>query len=204
MAMWIEVKVRYDKITDSGKTVRVTDPYLVDAASCTEAEARIVEEIVPFVNDFNVLNVGKTKISEIFWDETGNRFYKVKVNFITLDEKSGVEKRKASYILVQASTFADALANFNNGMRGTMTDYEIETIAETRIVDVYRYQAPAEKPVKVAEKAAADKGVQHAVKKFRDAVPEGIKVSMSAKLSDGTFIPDRVVVDKSIPHEDDD
>ena len=204
MAQWIEVKVRYYKMTDSGKTVKVTDPYLVDAVSCTEAEARVVEEISSFVNDFNVLNVGKTKISEIFWDETGDRFYKVKVNFITIDEKSGVEKRKASFILVQASTFTDALANFNKGMKGTMADYEIEAIAETKIVDVYRYQAPAAEPAKVAERVAADKGVQRAVKKFRDAVPEGMKVSMSASLSDGTVIPERVVVDKSIPHEDDD
>lgn len=204
MAQWIEVKVRYDKMTESGKTVKVTDPYLVDAVSCTEAEARVVEEISSFVNDFNVLNVGKTKISEIFWDETGDRFYKVKVNFITIDEKSGVEKRKASFILVQASTFTDALANFNKGMKGTMADFEIEAIAETKIVDVYRYQAPAAEPAKVAERVAADKGVQRAVKKFRDAVPEGMKVSMSASLSDGTVIPETVVVDKSIPHDDDD
>ncbi len=204
MAQWIEVKVRYDKMTDSGKTVKVTDPYLVDAVSCTEAEARVVEEMTSFVNDFNVLNVGKTKISEIFWDETGDRFYKVKVNFITIDEKSGVEKRKASFILVQASTFTDALANFNKGMKGTMADYEIEAIAETKIVDVYRYQAPAAEPAKVAERVAADKGVQRAVKKFRNSVPEGMKVSVSASLSDGTVIPERVVVDKSIPHEDDD
>lgn len=203
MAQWIEVKVRYDKMTDSGKTVKVTDPYLVDAVSCTEAEARVVEEMTSFVNDFNVLNVGKTKISEIFWDETGDRFYKVKVNFITIDEKSGVEKRKASFILVQASTFTDALANFNKGMKGTMADYEIEAIAETKIVDVYRYQAPAAEPAKVAEREAADKGVQRAVKNFRNAIPRGMKVSMSASLSDGTTLPETVVVDKSIPHEDD-
>lgn len=204
MAQWIEVKVRYEKMTESGKTVKVTDPYLVDALSCTEAEARVVEEITPFVNDFNVLSVNKTKISEIFWDETGDRFYKVKVNFITLDEKTAVEKRSASYILVQASTFADALANFNKGMKGTMADYEIESIAETKIVDVYRYQAPAQEPTKVAEKVAADKGVQRAVKDFRDAIPEGMKVSISALLSDGTTLPETVVVDKSVPHEDDD
>lgn len=204
MAQWIEVKVRYEKMTESGKTVKVTDPYLVDALSCTEAEARVVEEITPFVNDFNVLSVNKTKISEIFWDETGDRFYKVKVNFITIDEKSAVEKRTASYILVQASTFADALANFNNGMKGTMANYEIESITETKIVEVYRYRVPAEQPAKVAERVAADKGVQRAVKEFRESIPEGMKVSMSASLSDGTTLPETVVVDKSVPHEDDD
>jgi hypothetical protein len=181
MAQWIEVKVRYEKMTESGKTVKVTDPYLVDALSCTEAEARVVEEITPFVNDFNVLSVNKTKISEIFWDETGDRFYKVKVNFITIDEKSAVEKRTASYILVQASTFADALANFNNGMKGTMADYEIESITETKIVEVYRYRVPAEQPAKVAERVAADKGVQR-----RERIPrvhpgrhEGVHVGLA-------------------------
>lgn len=205
MAQWIEVKVRYEKMTDSGKAVKVTDPYLVDALSCTEAEARVIEEITPFCNDFNVLSVGKTKISEIFWDATGDKFYKVKVNSITIDEKTATEKRSASYILVQASTFANALHNFNEGMKGTMADYEIEAITETKIVDVYRYQTPAQKPVKeLAEKVAADKGVQRAVKKFRDAIPDGTKVSMSAQLSDGTVIPERVVVDKSKPRDDDD
>lgn len=208
MAQWIEVKVRYEKMTESGKTVKVTDPYLVDAISCTEAEARVVEEVTAFISgEYNVLAVNKTKISEIFWDETGDRFYKVKVNFITIDEKSGVEKRKASFILVQASTFADALANFNNGMKGTMADYEIEAIAETKIVEVYKYQAPAETgstAKKIAAKVAADKGVQRAVKNFRNAISEGMKVSMSASLSDGTTLPETVVVDKSIPHEDDD
>lgn len=205
MAQWIEVKVRYEKMTESGKTVKVTDPYLVDAISYTEAEARVVEEVTAFISgEYNVLAVNKIKISEIFWDESGDRFYRVKVNFITLDEKTAVEKRSASYILVQASTFTDALANFNKGMKGTMADYEIEAIAETKIVDVYRYQAPAVESAKVDEKVSTDKGVQRAVKKFRDAVPEGMKVSMSASLSDGTVIPETVVVDKSIPHEDDD
>ena len=134
MAQWIEVKVRYEKMTESGKTVKVTDPYLVDAVSCTEAEARVVEEVTAFISgEYNVLAVNKTKISEIFWDETGDRFYKVKVNFITIDEKSGVEKRKASFIQVQASTYTDALANYNTLMKETMADYEIEAITETKI-----------------------------------------------------------------------
>lgn len=147
MTQWIEVKVRYEKMTESGKTVKVTDPYLVDAISCTEAEARVVEEITPYIcGEYNVLAVNKTKICEIFWDDAGDRFYKVKANSITLDEKTGAEKRSVSYILVQASTFADALANFNKGMEGTMADYEIEAISETKIVDVYRYQARVNGP----------------------------------------------------------
>jgi len=211
MAQWIEVKVRYEKMTDSGKTVKVTDPYFVDTLSCTEAEARVIKEITLFISEFNVLNVGKTKISEIFWNESGNRFYKVKVNFITLDEKTAAEKRTASYILVQASNFDEALRNFHDGMKGTMADYEIETISETKIVDVYTYEAKTEgtttskENVKaIAEKVAADPKVQKAVKRFRDAVPDGAKVSVSCSGPDRRMSPEVVAVDKSKPKDNDD
>lgn len=196
MAQWIEVRARYDKMMENGSVKKVTEPYLVDALSCTEAEARVTEELTPFISgDFRISSVVTTKISEIFWDASGDRFYRVKVNFITLDEKTATEKRTATYILVQASSFKEAYDNFIDGMKETMADYEIESIAETKIVDVYRYQAPAQEP--------ADKGAQRAVKNFRDAIPEGMKVSMSASLSDGTTLPETVVVDKLVPHEDD-
>lgn len=139
MSTWIECKVRYDRLADNGATRRVTESYLVDALSCTEAEARVTEELSPFISgDFRITSVVTTKISEIFWDASGDRFYKVKVNFITLDEKTGAEKRSASYVLVQASGFREAYGNFTDGMKGTMADYEIEAISETKLVDVYR------------------------------------------------------------------
>ncbi len=138
MAQWIEVRARYDKMMENGVVKKVTEPYLVDALSCTEAEARVTEELTPLISgDFRISSVVTTKISEIFWDARGDRFYKVKVNFITLDEKTATEKRTASYILVQASCFKDAYDNFIDGMRGTMADYEIEAITETKIVEVY-------------------------------------------------------------------
>lgn len=139
MAIWIEVKVRYDKIMENGAEKKITEAYLVDALSCTEAEARVIEELRPFVGgDLLVTSVTTTKIAEIFWDATGDRFYKVKVNFITLDEKTATEKRNASYILVQASGFKEAYINFEDGMRGTLADYEIEQLCETKLVEVYK------------------------------------------------------------------
>jgi hypothetical protein len=139
MAQWIEVKARYDKVMDNGVVKKVTEPYLAEALSCTEAEARVTEELTPFISgDFRISSVVTTKISEIFWDASGDRYYKVKVNFITIDEKSATEKKAASYILVQASSFKQAYDNFLDGMKGTMADYEIEAITETKLVDVYR------------------------------------------------------------------
>ena len=101
MATWIEVRARYDKMMENGSVKKVTEPYLADALSCTEAEARVTEELQPFISgDFRISSVVTTKIAEIFWDETGDKFYKVKINFITLDEKTATEKKTASYILV--------------------------------------------------------------------------------------------------------
>lgn len=162
MAIWIEVKIRYDRMAENGKTGKVNAPYLVDALTCTEAEARVIEEVAPFISgDYNVLSVNKTKIAEIFWDETGDRWYKVKANFITLDEKTGAEKRSASFFLVQASTFSQAFYGFQNGMKDTVADYEIESIVETKIMDVYKYKAPDEKPLTTLDPPAPygdDKG----------------------------------------------
>lgn len=147
MANWFECKVRYDKLQENGAVKKVNEPYLVDALSFTEAEARIIEEQTPFISgDFSVSAVKRTKISEIFWNEGGDRWYLVKVAFITIDERSGVEKRTATLILVQASDFKQALENFIEGMKGTMADYEIVSITETPLMDVYKVKVPGEAP----------------------------------------------------------
>ena len=139
MANWFECKVRYDKVQDNGSVKKVNEPYLVDALSFTEAEARIIEEQTPFISgDFTVSAVKRTKISEIFYYEGGDRWYLAKVAFITIDEKSGVEKKSNSFILVQATDFKNAVENFTKGMADTMADYEIVSIAETPLMDVYR------------------------------------------------------------------
>ena len=151
MANWFECKVRYDKIQENGSVKKVTEPYLVDALSFTEAEARIIEEQTPFISgEFSVSAVKRTKISEIFWDETGDRWYLVKVAFITIDEKTAQEKKTTTLILVQASSFRQALENFLEGMKGTAADYEIQQITETPLMDVYRAKLDA-KPASSAQ-----------------------------------------------------
>ena len=139
MATWFECKVKYDKLAENAQQKTVTEPYLVDALSFTEAEARIIEEITPFISgEFKVTAVKRTNIAEIFWNEAGDRWYKVKVNFITIDEKTAVEKKTANFIMVQAEDFKSAFENFMAGMKGTMSDFEIASISETLIMDVYK------------------------------------------------------------------
>jgi hypothetical protein len=122
---------------------KVTEPYLVDALSFTEAEARIIEEIRPYITgEFTVTDIRRARFSEIFFNESGDRFYRIKVFFITLDEKSGAEKKSASQMLAQASSLKDAIAVMEDGMKGTMADYTIASVAETALLDVFPYTAP--------------------------------------------------------------
>lgn len=153
MALWFECKVRYDKMMENGAVKKVNEPYLVDALTFTEAEAKIIEEMTPFISgEFSISAVKKTKVSEIFFDDSADKYYMVKVNFITLDEKSGVEKKSASFILAQANDLEGALARFKEGMKGTMADYDIASIAETPLMDVYPLDLSGEKkPEKAAE-----------------------------------------------------
>lgn len=205
MATWIEVRARYDKMMENGMVKKIVEPYLVDALSCTEAEARVTEELTPFISgDFRISSVVTTKISEIFWDETGDRFYKVKVNFITLDEKTATEKRNASYILVQASSFKDAYDNFVDGMRGTLADYEIEQICETKIVEVYKADLT---PKQEADEILRSPSVQRHVKKFVDACADGGVQSVTMTASDGKTTQSATISipqkgNESIPKDD--
>lgn len=146
MALWFECKVRYDKMMENGTVKKVNEPYLVDALTFTEAEARIIDEITPFISgEFSISAVKKTKVSEIFFDDSADKYYMVKVNFITLDEKSGVEKKSASFILTQANDLEGALERFKEGMKGTMSDYDIASITETLLMDVYPLDLSGEK-----------------------------------------------------------
>jgi len=140
MHNWFETKISYEKEIEGGMMKKVTEPYLVDALSFTEAEARIIKEMTPFMSgEFTVANIKRANYTEIFEDEAGDRWYKAKVIFISIDEKSGVEKKTASNMLVQALTIHQAIENLDKGMKGTMADYEIASMTETMLMDIFPY-----------------------------------------------------------------
>lgn len=149
MQNWFECKVSFEKTAENGMQKRVTESYLVDALSFTEAEARIIEEMKPFISgEFTVSAVGRKKLSEIFFNENGDRFYKIKVYFITLDEKSGAEKKTAVQMLAQASNLKEAISVLEDGMKGTLTDYTIASVTETQIMDIFPFKANKESETK--------------------------------------------------------
>lgn len=127
----------------------MTEPYLVDTLSFTEAESRIIEEIRPYISgEFTISDIKRARLSEMFLNENGDRYFKAKVYFVTLDEKSGSEKKTAVTMLAQASSLKEALEVVEKGMPGTLADYEIASLSETAIMDTFPYdRTKVEKPI---------------------------------------------------------
>lgn len=147
MNKWFECKVKYDKTMENGLVKKVSEPYLVDAISFTEAEKRFIEEIRPFMTgEFEVSDIKRVNYSEVFFNdaESADRWFKCKLSFITLDEKSGAEKRTNSYALVQAADLREAIKHLDEQMKGTIMDYQIAAVTETMIMDVYPYDSGLE------------------------------------------------------------
>lgn len=148
MHMFFEVRIRYEKTMENGQNKKVNEPYLVDALSFTEAEARIINEITPFISgDFKVKAVKEANFSEIFFsnEESADTYFKARLAYVTLDEHSGAEKKTYTNVLVKAADLRDAVKKLDEGMKGTMADYKIISIAKTKIMDVYLYKPEEEK-----------------------------------------------------------
>lgn len=141
---WFECKVRYDKTLETGLLKKVTEAYIVEALSFTEAEKRFIEEMKPYISgEFEVTDIRKARLTELFEsiDNNADRWFKAKVAYVVLDEKTGQEKRTNQMMLVQATDFRDAVVALDKGMKGTLGDWVIVSIAETPIMDVFRYKA---------------------------------------------------------------
>ena len=145
---WFECIISYEKMMENGIQKKVREKFLINSLSFTEAEARITEEIRPYINgEFVIADIKRAKLSELFFNDNGDRFFKAKVCFITLDERSGTEKKTVVQMLAQASSLREALQVVNKGMEGTLADYFIASLSETAIMDVFPYSEDEKKKV---------------------------------------------------------
>lgn len=139
---WFEVKFQYEKTQEDGMQKKIIEQYTVDALSFTEAEKRIIEEMKVYVSGKTFIkSITRAPYGEIFFDdrESADKFYKAKLDFISIDEKTEKEKKYTVTYLVQASNLDEAKKNIMDVMDGTMIDYDIQSIAETKIMDVFEY-----------------------------------------------------------------
>ena len=142
-AEWFECKIRYEKVMEDGLQKRVSENYVVDALSFSEAEERIIEEMSSYISgEFDVADIKKATYKEIFFsdDDMADKWYKAKLQFITIDEKTDKEKRSTVNYLVQAGSFNSAVKNIDEVMSGTMIDFVIAAVSETTLMDVFEYK----------------------------------------------------------------
>lgn len=146
---WFECKIRYEKTMEDGSQKKVTELYVVDALSFTEAEASIIEEMPSYISgEFEVKDIKKAAYGEIFFSDSpsADRWYKTKLQFITIDDKTEKEKKSNVNYLVHGSTLPGAVKSIDEVMGGTMIDYVIASIAETQIMDVFEHNQMLKKP----------------------------------------------------------
>ena len=142
-AEWFETKVKYDKLMEDGSQKKVPELYVVDALSFTEAEEAVTEEAAHFsTGEFDVTDIKKAPYHEIFFSDnpSDDKWYKTKVQFIIIDEKTGKEKFSGINYLVQSNTLQNAVKNVEEVLSSGMQDWKIASIAETSILDVYEHQ----------------------------------------------------------------
>lgn len=145
---WFETKVKYQKTMEDGSEKVVSEAYVVDALSFTEAESAIIDEMSVYVKgELKVSGIGKACYGEIFFSDVDDddKWYKAKLQFITIDEKSEKEKRSNVTYLVQAKSLARALRYIDEVMGKTMIDYDVVGLNETKLMDVFEHHAPNEK-----------------------------------------------------------
>ena len=145
-AIWFECKVRYEKTMEDGTIKKVTEVYVVDALSFSEAEKRITEEMSSYISgELEICNLKIAPYKEIFFADSdfdlADEWYKAKLVYITIDEKTNKEKETSVIYLVNAGSFNLALKNINEIMEGTMIDYQTCNLTETKIEDVFEYKA---------------------------------------------------------------
>ena len=147
MNYWFECKVSYERQADSMGMKKVSESYLVDALSFTEAEKRIIKEVRPFVSvgELEVVNIRRARIAELFLNDEAedDRYFRAKVNFITVDEKSGSEKKTSATMIVKSDSLPNAVTELKAQLDSQMASYEIAAVTDTQILDVFQYEAPA-------------------------------------------------------------
>ena len=158
VSKFYEVKVQYQKMQEDGKEKKVTEQYVVEALSFTEAEARIIEEMTPYIDgEFDIVSEKIAPYNEIFLSDksTDDKWFVSKVAFITIEEKTAKEKKQTFRYLVQTETSEIALDYTKTMLHQCLSDYSIDSVHDTPTLDVFLYEVKKE-VVETPEENAAD------------------------------------------------
>mgnify|MGYP001076976682 FL=1 len=147
MQTWFESKAKYVKVTESGKEQTVTENFLLDAVSFTDAETRMIRQLEQMVKgEFSVVDIKKSRIGEVFPYDTGEWWFKATINLVTVDEEAGKEKKMRTYYLVMADDIKQALERLDESLSYLVIPYVVSALAVSTIVDVFPYD-PSESAI---------------------------------------------------------
>jgi hypothetical protein len=140
MQTWFECKAKYVKVTESGKEQTVTENFLLDAVSFTDAETRMIRQLEQMVKgEFSVIDIKKSRIGEVFPYDAGEWWFKATINLVTVDEEAGKEKKMRTYYLVMADDIKQALERLEESLSYLVIPYVVSALAVSAIVDVFPY-----------------------------------------------------------------
>lgn len=195
--MWFISKAKYEKILENGTQKKVTELFLVDAMTCTECEARTIEELTPYITgDFSITDIKEAKYYDAFLGE-GDRYFDGKIRFVTLDEKSGSEKKTNAKILIQADNLEDALAKLKEGMKDSISDWEVYGLDENNIIDVFPYSESKEETIISEEIFSKAKDIVIATECFQPSyLKSRLKLTIKESIELNQMLFDRKVVVK--------
>ena len=137
MATWFSTKISFLKQAENGSIYKISEQYLLNAESFTEAEARLQAILEDSIPEYNLLTCAKANVSDIIFNEGAEAFYSCKISFLSHDEDSGKEKKVTQTFLVAADSVKEAGDLLEDKMKGTVVEWELLTISKTPIVDVF-------------------------------------------------------------------
>lgn len=154
-------KVKYAKENEQGLLKNVSEQYLVDAVSFTEAEARIYDMLGSVIRgDFQVTNISKSNIVDVFFFEDSDVWYKCKITYVVADADSGKEKKVTQYMLVSAHNVKDAYDRIHESLNNMLVSFVVPDINESPIVEIFPYERDDEelKPTYQGHAVSIDEG----------------------------------------------
>lgn len=143
MDSWFTCKISYLKQLENGSIAKKAESYLLNAMSFTEAEARLQGILEEYISDFQLLTCAKTKINSVVIDESKENYFKIKVAYVSFDEDTSKERKINEVFIVQADDLKEAYAKTEERLKGSIVDWEIPSISQVNLMDIFPYEDSA-------------------------------------------------------------
>ncbi len=142
--IWFEVKLKYEKEIEAqdGRVKKVSEVYLIDAVSFTDAEKRMLMEVEEMGQGKNFLidNIKKSNINEVIPSDSADYWYKTRITVSLIDDEAGKKKSSSQYYLVAGEDFKDAFLRLEKELEYMVVPYNVTSMVTSTILEVFPYK----------------------------------------------------------------